>query len=54
MAIERDTVELERLRNLIVGFGWNITKQEFTEDRIITTVEKPRGPGVEVPEAGPD
>ena len=48
----RDAIELERLKNLISGFGWGIAKQEFTDDKIIVTVEKPRGPGVEVPEAG--
>jgi len=47
----RDTIELERLKNLISGFGWMIVKQEFTDDRIIVAVEKLRGPGVEVPEA---
>ena len=54
MVYERDAIELERLKNLISGFGWNIVKQEFTEDKIICTVEKTRGPGVEVPEAEAD
>jgi len=47
----RDSIELERLKNLISGFGWMIVKQEFTEDKIVCTVEKKRGPGVEVAEA---
>jgi len=54
MAIERDRLEVDRLGNLITGFGWKITKQEFTDDKIIIVVEKPRALGVEVPEAGPD
>jgi hypothetical protein len=52
MALERDRLEIDRLGNLITGFGWKIRKQEFTEDKIIVTIEKTRGPGVEVPDAG--
>lgn len=51
MAFERDTIELERLKNLSSGFGWDLVKQELTDDKIIVTLEKKRGPGVEVPEA---
>lgn len=51
MAIKRDNIELERLGNLIQGFGWNIVKQEFTDDKILVSLEKNRAPGVEVPEA---
>jgi len=50
---ERDRLEIDRVGNLIRGFGWNIAKQEFTEDKIIVIIEKSRAPGVEVPEAGP-
>lgn len=50
---DRDRLEIDRLGNLIIGFGWKVVKQEFTEDKIIITIEKPRAPGVEVPEAGP-
>jgi len=52
MALERNRIELERLTNLISGFGWKLVEQKFTDDKIIVTVEKSRGPGVEVPEAG--
>ena len=48
----RDSIELERLKNLTSGFGWDMAKQEFTDEKIIVTLEKKRGPGVEVPEAG--
>lgn len=47
----RDRLEIDRLGNLITGFGWRITKQEFTEDKILITIEKSRAPGVEVPDA---
>lgn len=49
---ERDRLEIDRLGNLVTGFGWKVTKQEFTDDKIIVTLEKSRGPGVEVPETG--
>jgi len=47
----RDELELERLRNLVTGFGWTISKQEFKTDRIIVTLEKEREskPGDESP-----
>ena len=35
-------LEIERLRNLIVGFGWAISKQEFLDDRIRVSLEKKR------------
>ena len=50
---ERDRLEIDRLGNLIRGFGWNVAKQEFTEEKIIVTIEKKRAAGVEVEEAGP-
>jgi len=50
---ERDRLEIDRVGNLIRGFGWSIAKQEFTEDKIIVQIEKSRAPGVEVEEAGP-
>ena len=49
----QDRLEIDRLGNLITGFGWSIKKQEFTEDKIMIQIEKKRAPGVEVPEAGP-
>lgn len=51
MAEIRDELELERLRNLVVGFGWSITNQEFKTDRIIVTLEMLREskPGDESP-----
>ena len=52
MTVDRDKLEIDRLSNLITGFGWVITKQEFTTDKIIISLEKPRAPGVEVGGAG--
>ena len=47
MALDRDKLEVDRLSNLITGFGWRILKQEFTEDKIVLVLEKDRAPGVE-------
>ena len=45
----RDELEVERLRNLVVGFGWAISKQEFLAEKIVMTLEKPRAvPPVDV------
>jgi len=49
----QDRLEIDRLGNLITGFGWIIKKQEFTDEEIIIEIKKKRAPGVEVPEAGP-
>ena len=38
-------LEVDRLNNLITGFGWTIRKQEVTTDQIILTVVK----SVEIP-----
>ena len=37
-----DELEIERVRNLIVGFGWVVSKVELKTDRIILTVELER------------
>ena len=47
MAVDRDKLEVDRINNLTQGFGWKITKQEFTEDKIRISLEKDRAPGVE-------
>ena len=47
MALDRDKLEVDRLNNLITGFGWRIIKQEFTEDKIKLQLEKDRSPNVE-------
>jgi hypothetical protein len=52
VAMDQDRLEIDRLGNLISGFGWKISKQEFTDDEIIVTIKKSRAPGVEVPPAG--
>lgn len=53
MAIERDRLEIERLANLITGFGWSIVKQEFTTDKILISLERDRVKGVEPAERVP-
>jgi len=37
-----DDLEIERLRNLVIGFGWVVTKTELKTDRIVLTVEMER------------
>lgn len=33
-------LEIERLINLITGFGWEKTKEEKTPEKLIVTIEK--------------
>jgi len=37
-----DDLEIERLRNLVIGFGWVVVKTETKTDRIVLTVELER------------
>lgn len=45
-AFDRDRLEIDRLGNLISGFGWKIVKQEFTDEKMMVEIEKPLDPGV--------
>jgi len=54
MAEIEDRLQVERLGNLIQGFGWKITNQEFTEDKIIIKMERSRIPEGESTSPGPD
>lgn len=42
MTLARDSLELERLTNLISGFDWVNVRQDFSDETISVTVEKPR------------
>lgn len=53
MAEVEDKLQVERLGNLTQGFGWKITNQEFTEDKIIIRLERSRTPAGESTSPGP-
>jgi len=40
MAALEPTLEIERIKNLIVNFSWNVTKQKITDDEITLTITK--------------
>jgi len=40
MAGLEPTLEIERIKNLIVNFSWHVTKQKITEDEITLTITK--------------
>ena len=42
MAIDRNRLEFERIRNLVRGFGWEVTKEETTDEKLIMTLTKAR------------
>lgn len=42
MATDRNRLEFERIRNLVRGFGWEVTKEEITDDKLIMTLTKGR------------
>jgi len=33
-------LEVERIKNLIINFDWNVTKQKITDDEITLTITK--------------
>lgn len=40
MVEERDRLEMERLLNLVQGFGWKEQKREETDTQILITIVK--------------
>lgn len=40
MAGLEPTLEVERIKNLIVNFNWNVIKQKITDDEITLTITK--------------
>lgn len=53
MSDERDRLEIDRVGNLVIGFGWKIIRQEFTDDKIKIELEKPRTEPASDESAGP-
>jgi len=54
MPFDANRIEVERIRNLIIGFGWMITNEQITDDKIIVTMEKKRVTPVEEMGVGAD
>lgn len=52
MALVEDKLKVDRLINLVQGFGWRVAKQETTDDKIIVTLETSRSEIATAPEAG--
>jgi hypothetical protein len=44
MSDYESTFEVERIRNLITNYGWEITKQKIQEDEITLTIVKEVSP----------
>lgn len=42
MAADQNRLEVERIRNLVTGFGWELIKEEVTDEDIILVMRKPR------------
>lgn len=40
MGLEKEKLEVERILNLIVNFGWAIVKQERIGDDTVLTIKK--------------
>jgi len=53
MAKVLTSLEIDRLTNLVQGFGWKVVKQELTEDKIKIELEKTVIPSEEVEAAVP-
>lgn len=54
MAGKEDRLALERLENLITGFGWQITNTQWLDEKTVVTAERKVTPNEETPPAGPD
>lgn len=53
MAEVPDELEVERVKNLISGFGWEISKQEILTDRLVLTIDRKRETPAADESAGP-
>ena len=49
----QESIEIERLLNLVRGFGWNLRKQEFETDKVVVVLTKDRIVGAVETGAGP-
>lgn len=52
MSVAQSTLEIERIENLLVNFGWKTIKQEITDNDITLTIQKKRPAPVEETGAG--
>ncbi len=52
--VDMNRLEVERIRNLVRGFEWEVIKEEITEEDIILVMKKPRvvKPGTPTPGPG--
>lgn len=37
-----ESLEVERLKNLVINFDWELTRQEIIEDYLVVTLKKKR------------
>jgi hypothetical protein len=51
--VDMNRLEVERIRNLVQGFQWEVIKEEVTEEDIILVMKKPRVAKAEIPKVGP-
>ena len=48
-----EKLEIERVNNLIQGFGWEKVSEEYTDTHIVLIIKKPRMAKEVEPGAGP-
>lgn len=48
------TLEIERIKNLIINFDWLVVKQEITETSIILTISKSKPSSIKPEAVGAD
>lgn len=49
----KDRLEVDRLRNLTQGFGWEVAQEEYTDTHILITMKKARTAPILEVGAGP-
>jgi len=50
---QQDRLEVDRILNLVQGFGWEKTAEEITDEHIIITIRKKRAEVAPETGAGP-
>lgn len=54
MPFTKSRMEVERVENMVINFGWKVVKQEILEHAIIVTIRKPIPPDGEIKPPPPE
>lgn len=54
MSVQQEDLDIERLKNLVEAFDWELKKVERLDDQIVVTLSKPRDEDIDAEAVGAD